>query len=148
MTDNARPAVDSLNRFVEAQADCYADALAEIRRGRKETHWMWFIFPQFRGLGFSSTSQYYAIASRAEAEAYLQHPVLGPRLVECAEAALSHGGRPAREIFGSPDDMKLRSSATLFASVSPEGSVFAQVLEVFFGGLDDAKTLELLAGAK
>src|SRR5436305_1227395 len=99
----------NLNRFVQAQVDDYEQALAEIRSGRKQSHWMWYIFPQFDGLGFSSTSKRYAIKSIAEAEAYLAHPVLGPRLQECAEAALRVEGRTASEIFGSPDDMKLRS---------------------------------------
>ena len=105
---------------------------------------MWYIFPQIEGLGFSSTSRLYAIKSRAEAAAYLAHPVLGPRLRECAEAALQ-AGLSALEIFGSPDDMKLRSSATLFASVSPEGSVFHRLLDKFFHGEGDAQTLSLLA---
>jgi uncharacterized protein (DUF1810 family) len=105
---------------------------------------MWYIFPQFDGLGFSATSKRYAIKSRAEAEAYLRHPVLGPRLFECAEASLGAQGRSAFEIFGSPDDMKLRSCATLFASVSPAGSVFERVLDKFFQGEPDGKTLSLL----
>ena len=114
----------NLSRFVEAQDQDYDQALSEIRRGRKQSHWMWYIFPQFDGLGFSAISRRYSIKSRAEAEAYLRHPVLGPRLIECAEAALGVEGRSAFEIFGSPDDMKLRSCATLFARVSPAGSVF------------------------
>ena len=101
-----------LNRFLAAQEDIYDDAVAEIRAGRKKSHWMWFIFPQSAGLGFSSTSQHFAISSAAEAGAYLAHPVLGRRLVECAEATLSVEGRTARDIFGSPDDLKLRSSLT------------------------------------
>jgi uncharacterized protein (DUF1810 family) len=137
----------NLGRFVEAQEGVYEEALAEIRNGRKESHWMWFIFPQFDGLGFSATSRLYAIKSVAEAEAYLNHPVLGPRLRECAEAALAVPGRTALEIFGSPDDMKLRSSATLFARVSPPGSVFERLLARFFRGEPDGKTLRLLGGA-
>src|SRR5579883_1362213 len=105
----------NLNRFVEAQEDAYERALAEIRNGRKESHWMWYIFPQFDGLGFSATSKRYAIKGVAEAEAYLAHPVLGPRLRECTEATLHVEGRSASDIFGSPDDLKLRSCATLFA---------------------------------
>ena len=108
------------------------------------SHWMWFIFSQFDGLGFSATSRLYAIKSIAEAQAYLAHPVLGPRLIECAEAALRVEGRTAIEIFGSPDDLKLRSSATLFASVSPPGSVFDRLLEKYFGGERDEKTLRLM----
>jgi uncharacterized protein (DUF1810 family) len=138
---------DDLNRFLAAQEDVYDDAVAELRAGRKRSHWMWFIFPQFAGLGFSATSQHFAIRSAAEARAYLAHPVLGPRIVECAEATLSVDGRTARDIFGSPDDLKLRSSATLFASVSPEGSVFHRVLEKYFDGQPDRRTLELLASA-
>src|SRR5689334_5126168 len=112
-----------LARFLHAQEHDYQQALAEIRSGRKRSHWMWYIFPQFDGLGFSATSKHYAIKSIAEADAYLRHPILGPRLVESLEAVLNVEGRSAIEIFGSPDDMKLRSSATLFASVSPAGSV-------------------------
>ena len=133
-----------LGRFVEAQRDDYQRALSEIRSGRKRSHWMWYIFPQLDGLGFSSTSRRYSIKSLAEAEAYLGHPVLGPRLVECAEAALQVEGRSAFEIFGSPDDMKLRSCATLFACVSPAGSVFHRLLDKYFQGGRDGKTLGLL----
>jgi uncharacterized protein (DUF1810 family) len=133
-----------LGRFVRAQQDDYEQALAEIRSGRKQSHWMWYIFPQVEGLGISSTSRLYAIKSLAEAAAYLAHPVLGPRLRACAEAALQVDGLSAFEIFGSPDDMKLRSSATLFASVSPEGSVFHRILEKFFDGERDGRTLSLL----
>ena len=118
----------NLSRFVQAQERDYAQALAEIKSGRKRSHWIWYVYPQFDGLGFSSNSRFYAIKSVEEAKAFLNHPVLGPRLVECAEAALGVEGRTAREIFGSPDDMKLRSCATLFASVSPEGSVFHRLL--------------------
>jgi uncharacterized protein (DUF1810 family) len=134
-----------LSRFVKAQADDYEQALAEIRSGRKRSHWIWYIFPQFDGLGFSSMSKRYAIKTLAEAKAYLAHPVLGPRLVECGEAALGVEGKTATEIFGSPDDMKLKSCATLFACVSPEGSVFDRLLEKYFQGGRDEKTLELIA---
>src|SRR5690349_3229374 len=120
-----------LNRFVQAQENVYEQALGEIRRGDKQSHWMWYIFPQFDGLGFSPTSKFYSIKSVAEAEAYLAHPVLGPRLIECVEAALGVERRTALEIFGSPDDMKLKSCATLFASVSPAGSVFERLLEKY-----------------
>ncbi|AWM40969.1 hypothetical protein GobsT_04410 [Gemmata obscuriglobus] len=138
-----------LNRFVAAQQggggrSDYATALAEVRAGDKVTHWMWYVFPQFAGLGFSAMSQRYAIKSRAEAEAYLAHPVLGPRLLECAEAALGVAGKSALDIFGGPDDAKLKSCATLFAHISPDGSVFHQLLERFFGGERDEKTLRLL----
>lgn len=133
-----------LGRFLRAQEADFARALSEIKSGRKQTHWMWYIFPQFAGLGFSSTSQHYSIKSIEEAKAYLDHPVLGPRLLECAEAALAVQGRSAPEIFGSPDDMKLRSCATLFASVSPRGSVFERLLEKYYGGERDDKTLRLV----
>jgi uncharacterized protein (DUF1810 family) len=132
-----------LSRFLDRQAPVYADALAEIRAGRKQSHWMWFIFPQYAGLGVSPTAMHYAISSVAEAEAYLRHPVLGPRLVECAEAVLRIEGRTAHDIFGSPDDLKLRSCATLFAHISPGGSVFERVLDRYFPG-PDARTLRLL----
>jgi len=138
----------NLNRFVQAQEDVYEQALAEIRSGRKQSHWMWYIFPQFEGLGFSSTSRHYSIKSIAEARAYLDHPVLGPRLTECAEAALGVAGWSALEIFGSPDDIKLRSCATLFAAVSPAGSVFHRLLDRFFQGEGDGKTLRLIGPAQ
>lgn len=146
MANATVPAGDAhdLNRFVEAQATTYDRALAEISAGHKESHWMWFIFPQFAGLGFSETSRFYAIKSADEARAYLAHPVLGPRLVACAEAALSVRGKSAREVFGSPDDMKLKSCATLFAAVSEPGNVFERLLDRYFGGERDAKTLQLL----
>lgn len=137
----------NLSRFVQAQEDNYEQALKEIRSGRKCSHWMWYIFPQFAGLGFSSVSTRYAIKSLAEAEAYLGHPVLGPRLAECAEAALGVEGRSAFEIFGTPDEMKLRSCATLFACVSPAGSVFHRLLDKYFQGERDGKTLRLLGVA-
>jgi uncharacterized protein (DUF1810 family) len=137
-----------LDRFVQAHAGDYDRALAEVRAGRKRSHWMWYIFPQFAGLGFSPMSERYAIRSRAEAEAYLRHPVLGPRLVEICEAALAVEGHSAFDVFGSPDDLKLRSCATLFAAVTPPGSVFEQVLEKYFGGMRDEKTLRLMAAAR
>ena len=147
MTSDAQDDVHDLGRFVTAQRGSYEQALAEIASGGKRSHWMWYIFPQFAGLGFSVTSRKYAIGSLAEAEAYLRHEVLGPRLVACAEAALAVEGRSAREIFGSPDDLKLRSSATLFAHVSPEGSVFHRLLEKYFGGDPDGATLRLVAAS-
>jgi uncharacterized protein (DUF1810 family) len=133
-----------LNRFVQAQQDVYEHALSEIRSGRKRSHWMWYIFPQYDGLGSSVISKRYAIKSRAEAEAFLRHPVLGPRLWECAEAALAVEARSAFEVFGSPDDRKLQSCATLFAYVSPSGSVFDRLLDKYFRGERDHKTLHLL----
>ena len=133
-----------LNRFLRAQEDDYKQALAEIVSGRKHTHWIWYIFPQFDGLAFSSTSKLYSIKTVEEAKAYLDHPILGPRLLECAEAALCVEGRSATEIFGSPDDLKLKSSATLFACVSPPDSVFDRLLGKYYGGERDGKTLRLL----
>jgi len=133
-----------LGRFLQAQEGDYEAALSELRNGRKRSHWMWYVFPQYNGLGSSSTSKRYAIKSIAEAEAYLNHPVLGPRLRECAEAVCRVEGRSAHDIFGSPDDMKLRSSATLFASVSPAGSVFERLLDRYFAGERDGNTLQLL----
>jgi len=137
-----------LGRFMEAQEDAYDEALAELRGARKYSHWMWFIFPQFDGLGFSDMSRRYAIKSLAEARAYLNHPVLGPRLVECAEAAVAIPRRSAAEVFGCPDDLKLRSCATLFASISPPGSVFERLLDRYFQGQRDEQTLRLLSAAK
>lgn len=133
-----------LARFVRAQDADYDQALSEIRGGRKRSHWMWYIFPQFDGLGVSSTSKHYAIKSVAEAEAYLRHPVLGPRLLESVQAVMDVEARSALEVFGSPDDMKLRSSATLFACVSGAGSVFEQLLDRYYGGEPDDKTLRLI----
>ena len=138
----------NLNRFVRAQEQSYRQALSELERGRKQSHWMWYVFPQFDGLGSSSTSRFYSIKSEAEARAYLEHPVLGPRLAECAEAMLAVDGKSARAILGSPDDMKLKSCATLFAHVSPPGSVFERLLDKFYDGERDAATLRLLSTAR
>jgi uncharacterized protein (DUF1810 family) len=136
-----------LNRFGQAQQGDYARALAEIRRGRKTSHWMWYVFPQFLGLGLSSMSQRYAIRSAAEAAAYLEHPILGPRLRECFESLLAVEGHSAHAIFGSPDDLKLNSCATLFAYVSGPGSEFERVLDKYFDGVPDDRTLKLIAAA-
>jgi uncharacterized protein (DUF1810 family) len=133
-----------LERFVEAQAAVYASALSELREGRKRTHWMWFVFPQLRGLGGSAASLHFGIASRAEAAAYLAHPVLGPRLLECTDAVNVHRGRSAEAIFGPVDALKLRSSMTLFESAGG-GAPFGRCLEAFFGGVPDRRTLDLLA---
>ena len=130
-----------LSRFVEAQEADYERVLAEIINGQKRTHWMWYIFPQIDGLAFSSMSRQYAIKSLEEARAYLKHPVLGTRLLECAEAVVAIEGRSIAEIFGSPDDLKLRSCATLFASVLPSDSVFERILEKYYHGERDDKTL-------
>jgi len=137
-----------LGRFVHAQVGDYERALTELQNGQKRTHWMWYIFPQLDGLGFSSTSKHYAIKSVAEAQAYLAHPILGPRLQQCAEAVLRIEGRSATAILGSPDDMKLRSCATLFALVSLPGSVFHRLLDMYYGGERDTKTLQLLGRAQ
>ncbi len=134
-----------LNRFVDAQKSVYETALSELRRGRKTSHWMWFIFPQVAGLGQSAMSQRYAIADLEEAQAYLAHPVLGARLRECAKVVLTVEGRSASAIFGSPDDMKLQSSMTLFARADGNGSVFGKVLEKYYGGEEDGATLRELA---
>jgi uncharacterized protein (DUF1810 family) len=133
-----------LQRFVAAQADIYQEALGEIRDGRKRTHWMWFIFPQLAGLGMSPTSQHYGITGLREAAAYLSHSLLGPRLIECSEAVTLVAGRSARDIFGSPDDMKLRSSATLFSRVTDANPVFRRILEQYFDRQLDPRTIALL----
>ena len=133
-----------LNRFVQAQQDDYELALSELKNGRKRSHWMWYIFPQLDGLAYSSTSKHYAIKTVDEAKAYLAHPLLGPRLLACAEALIGLNGRSAREILGSPDDLKLKSCATLFACISPAGSVFHQLLAKYYQGEVDTKTLGLL----
>lgn len=133
-----------LSRFVRAQEDIYQKALSELERGRKQSHWMWYVFPQLDGLGSSPTSRLYSIKSEDEARAYLEHPVLGQRLAECAEALLAVNGKSATAILGSPDDMKLKSCATLFAHVSAPGSVFERILDKFYAGDRDAATLQLL----
>jgi len=133
-----------LQRFLDAQATDYAQALAEVKAGRKRSHWMWYIFPQIQGLGFSSTSKHYAIRDLAAAAAYLKHPVLGQRLVEISTALVGLASSNASRIFGSPDDLKLKSSMTLFAAVPGADAVFEQVLAKFFGGVRDGQTLQLL----
>jgi uncharacterized protein (DUF1810 family) len=134
-----------LSRFVEAQATTYQTALAELRRGRKASHWMWFVFPQIQGLGSSSTARFYAIADLAEARAYLAHPVLGPRLLEVVAAINALPGGDAHAVFGAPDDLKLRSSLTLFQAAAPDEPGFGQALDKYFGGAPDPRTLERLA---
>lgn len=133
-----------LDRFIDAQSSVYDIALAEIRAGSKRTHWMWFIFPQMAGLGTSSMARRYAITGPGEARAYLEHPVLGPRLRECVRAMLGNAGRTAHEILGSPDDLKLRSCATLFARASNE-PIFQELLDQFYDGVADPRTEALLA---
>lgn len=136
----------NLQRFVDAQAGVYQDVLAELRSGAKRSHWMWFIFPQLAGLGRSSMAQHYAIASLAEARAYLAHPLLGGRLRECTDILLGLQGVSAHQVFGSPDDMKLHSSLTLFAQAAPQEPRFTQCLARYYGGVADAATLGLLGG--
>ncbi len=137
-----------LQRFVSAQAGCYDEVVAELAAGEKRSHWMWFIFPQLDGLGHSAMARRYAIKSRAETQAYLQHPLLGSRLAECCRLLLDCDNPSISAIMGYPDDLKLKSSMTLFAAVSPAGSVFQRVLDKYYGGEADTQTLRLLdAGA-
>ena len=137
---------EDLGRFVVAQAPHIEAVKAELAAGRKRTHWMWFVFPQLRGLGHSQMAWHYGLQSAAEARDYLAHPVLGPRLRECVELVLAVPGRSAHEIFGSPDDLKLRSCLTLFRAIDDAQSVFGRALDGFFDGQPDSKTLQLLAG--
>jgi uncharacterized protein (DUF1810 family) len=134
----------NLRRFREAQAGVFETALAELKRGQKSTHWMWYIFPQIEGLGNSAMTHKFSVKSLEEAREYLSDPVLGGRLIECVEAILSVEGRTAAEIMGHPDDKKLKSSMTLFEAASPANPIFGQVLEKYFGGERDQKTLSLL----
>lgn len=133
-----------LTRFLDAQNQVYLNALSEIRKGKKQTHWMWFIFPQLKGLGKSSTADYYGITGLEEASAYLQHPVLGKHLVQIASALLELQVRTASDIFGSPDDIKLRSSMTLFSQVDNTDPVFQKILDKFFQGRPDELTLKIV----
>lgn len=135
---------NSLQRFIHAQEDSYETALAEIKGGRKRSHWMWYIFPQIKGLGYSETSKFYAIKDIEEAEDYLSHPVLGNRLIEICNALLALEGAHANQIFGSPDDLKLKSSMTLFSSIPNTNKVFQLILDEFYNGTKDSKTVELL----
>jgi uncharacterized protein (DUF1810 family) len=143
------PDPHDLERFVAAQNPVWDQVRAELRRGRKSSHWMWFVFPQLAGLGSSPTARAYALSGLDEARAYLAHPVLGPRLREAAQLALAVPGRTASEVFGHPDDLKLRSSMTLFARAAPDDpdrddSVFADVLDRYFDGAPDPRTVDLL----
>lgn len=142
MTDAADPF--DLVRFVRAQDPVIAQACAELADGRKASHWMWFVFPQIAGLGMSAMSQRYAISSVEEARAYLEHPVLGPRLRLCVNLLLELEGRSAYEIFGNPDDRKLHSSLTLFERAAPEDLLFRQALDRYFAGVEDQATLDRL----
>ena len=134
-----------LSRFLEAQKNSYDTALREIRAGRKRSHWMWYIFPQIRGLGYSAMAQHYAIRDLGEAREYVQHPLLGPRLIEISEALLSLDESDPRRVMGSPDDLKLRSCMTLFQCAAPDQPVFGKVLDKFYGGRPDGRTLEILS---
>jgi uncharacterized protein (DUF1810 family) len=137
-----------LSRFISAQDSVYDRVLEELKSGRKRSHWMWYIFPQVDGLGYSATTKHYAIKSMEEARAYLNHPVLGSRLLECADAVLAIEGRSVSDILGYPDDLKLQSSMTLFASVAGPDSVFVRVLDKYFQGEGDVRTLQLLEPLK
>ena len=139
---------DDLQRFVQAQEPRMDDVLAELAAGRKRTHWMWFVFPQLRGLGHSQMAWHFGLQSRGEAVAYLAHPLLGPRLRECVELVLAVEGRSAHAIFGSPDDLKLRSCLTLFREIDGIDGGFGKALDKYFDGQPDAVTLQLLAGAR
>ena len=136
-----------LERFVSAQADVIERVRAELQRGRKQSHWMWFVFPQLAGLGSSPMANRYAIASLAEARAYLVHPLLGARLRECSELVLAIEGKKAGDMFGAPDDLKFRSCLTLFAEAAPDEIVFNVALEKYFAGAKDPRTLALLRQA-
>ncbi|MBY5316613.1 DUF1810 family protein [Rhizobium leguminosarum] len=136
-----------LHRFIDAQNGIYERALSELKAGRKTSHWMWFIFPQIAGLGTSAMAEKYAIRSAEEAAAYLADPILSSRLLRCVEAILSVNGRSAHEILGSPDDFKLCSSMTLFAAISDHGSPFHQVIEHFYQGKFDERTMEILSAS-
>lgn len=133
----------TLNRFLEAQDKNYSDALSEITNGKKTTHWMWYVFPQLAGLGHSEMAKFYAIENLREAEDYLNHPVLGKRLTEIATALLKHSDKTAHQILGAPDDVKLQSSMTLFSRLPHTNPVFEQIINQFYNGEADSKTIEL-----
>ena len=133
-----------LQRFVDAQSDIYSQVVTELARGKKSTHWMWFVFPQLRGLGRSAMAQHYGIASLDEARAYWAHPLLGSRLKECTELVLAVQGKSALDIFGTPDDLKLCSCLTLFERAAPAQPLFARAIDKYYGGRRDAGTLALL----
>lgn len=137
-----------LSRFTSAQEGVHLRVIMELKSGQKRTHWMWYVFPQIDGLGHSATTKHYAIKSGEEARQYLKHPILGARLRECAEEVLAIKGRSVSEIFGDPDDLKLKSSMTLFATVAEPGSVFVRVLDKYFQGERDARTLDILEKLK
>ena len=136
--------MSDLQRFLDAQEEDFEIALSEIRGGRKRSHWMWYIFPQIAGLGFSSTSKFYAIKDKTEARSYLAHSVLGERLIEISNALLEIEGKTANQIFGNPDDLKLKSSMTLFGALEDSNPVFQKVLDKYFGGAKDARTIKII----
>ena len=144
MTDARQETTESLERFVDAQAGVIDAVRSELRAGRKASHWMWFVFPQLRGLGHSSTAWHYGIADAAEAAAYARHPVLGARLRECTRLVHDHSGASAHRMFGSPDDLKFASCMTLFEAVCPDEPGFGRALDVFYDGRRDPATLRLL----
>ena len=137
-----------LTRFTRAQAGIYDRVLGELKSGQKRTHWMWYVFPQLDGLGRSKTAKHYAIKSIEEAQAYLNHPLLGSRLLECAEVVFATEGRSVSDIFGYPDDLKFKSSMTLFSCITNPDSMFVRVLDKYFQGEQDVKTLQLLEKLK
>lgn len=134
----------SLDRFLIAQQNYYHDAYTELKAGKKRSHWMWFIFPQIRGLGYSDMAKYYAIESREEAENYITDPTIGHNLIEISTVLLEIKDNDAKKVMGEPDDRKLQSCMTLFSTVAPEIDVFEKVLQKFYGGVKDSKTLEIL----
>lgn len=133
-----------LDRFVDAQGPVYDSVIKELASGKKTSHWMWFIFPQLKGLGRSAIADHFGIESRTEAVAYWEHPVLGERLLECTNLVLAQHDKTAHDIFGSPDDLKFKSCMTLFARIAPDEPAFQQALEQFYGGRSDEETLNLL----
>lgn len=135
---------DGIDRYVLAQENIYQQALNEIKSGKKQSHWMWFVFPQIRGLGFTEFNMYYGIKDLSEAAQYLAHPILGKRLIEISEAVLNLQGKTALEIFGKPDDRKLKSCMTLFSQIPNTNPVFQKVLQKYYMGFDDDKTLSIL----
>lgn len=138
----------TLERFVEAQAPVIERVMAELQDGEKQSHWMWFIFPQLKALGRSGTAKFYGLADLDEAKQYLAHPVLGPRLLGCTQAVLVHRDKTAHKIFGTPDDLKFRSCMTLFMLAAPEADVFRQALAMFYAGEPDPSTVDLLLGTQ
>jgi uncharacterized protein (DUF1810 family) len=139
---------DGIKRYVLAQENVFHDALNEIKSGKKQSHWMWFVFPQIRGLGFTEYNVYYGIKDLQEAEEYLNDPILGKRLIEISQAVLSQNGKTAIEIFGKPDHRKLKSSMTLFSQIPNTNPIFHKVLEKYFDGLHDDKTMSILIAQK